>query len=127
MNEIDKIVSLKDWIDSFWNFQEQDLKYFKNLISKKNPFDPEEILLNIKERIQARKAFYQIYKYLPRKDLTLEELEWAEQKLAEIIIREELITDLINKTLEILTVLIDYDYSKSINISEVIPNSFILH
>ncbi|WP_156955596.1 hypothetical protein [Thermodesulfobacterium hydrogeniphilum] len=127
MEEMDKIVSLKDWIDSFWNFQEEDLKYFKGLITKKNPFDPEEILVNIKERINARKVFYQIYKYLPRKDLPLNELEWAEQKLAEILVREELITDLINKTLEVLTFLIDQDQDKSLNISEIFPNSFILH
>jgi len=124
MERMDKIVSLKDWIDSFWNFQEEDLKYFQNLITKKIPFDPEEILKNIKERMQTRRAFYQIYKYLPKRDLSLAELEWAEQKLTEIIYREELITNLINKILELLTLLVD---PENFQISQISTDSFILH
>jgi hypothetical protein len=124
MERMDKIVSLKDWINSFWNFQEEDLKYFQNLITKKIPFDPEEILKNIKERMQTRRAFYQIYKYLPKRDLSLAELEWAEQKLTEIIYREELITNLINKILELLTLLVD---PENFQISQISTDSFILH
>jgi len=80
MEPSDKIVNLKDWINSFWNFQEEDLQYLQNLIIRKLPLDPEEIINNLRERIKTRKAFYQIYKYLPRKDLSAKDLEWAEQK-----------------------------------------------
>jgi len=124
MKDSDKIVSLKDWIDSFWNFQEEDLQYLQNLITKKIPFDPEEIINNIKERFKIRKAFYQIYKHLPRKDLSLKDLEWAEQKLAEILYREELITDLTNKILDLLTFFIEFE---KFHLTEVSSNPFLIH
>ena len=124
MKEYDKIVSLKDWINSFWNFQEEDLKYFQSLITKKSPLDPEEIINNIKERFQTRKAFYQIYKHLPRKDLSITDLEWAEQKLAEIVYREELITNLVNKILDFLTFFVE---PEKFSVSEIPSNPFIVH
>lgn len=124
MKDSDKIVSLKDWIDSFWNFQEEDLQYLQNLIVKKKPLDPEEIINNIKERFKTRKAFYQIYKHLPRKELSVKDLEWAEQKLAEILYREELITDLTNKILDILTFFIE---SENFSITEIPSNPFLMH
>jgi len=124
MEGVDKIVSLKDWINSFWNFQEEDIQYLQNLIVKKIPLDPEEVINNIKERFKTRKAFYQIYKHLPRKDLSVRDLEWAEQKLAEILYREELITDLTNKILDILTFFVE---SEKFPISETPSNPFLMH
>jgi len=124
MKNSDKIVSLKDWIDSFWNFQEEDLQYLQSLITKKIPFNPEEIINNIKERFKTRKAFYQIYKHLPRNDLSLKDLEWAEQKLAEILYREELITNLTNKILDLLTFFIEFE---NFYLTEVSSNPFLIH
>ncbi|MCD6489744.1 MAG: hypothetical protein J7K20_03340 [Thermodesulfobacterium sp.] len=124
MDKVDKIVSLKDWINSFWNFQEEDIQYLQNLIVKKVPLDPEEVINNIKERVKTRKAFYQIYKYLPRKDLSVRDLEWAEQKFAEILYREELITDLTNKILDILTFFVEYE---KFPISETSSDPFLMH
>ena len=40
----DKILSLKDWIDSFWHFQEEDLNFFKNLLTRGKLPNVEEIL-----------------------------------------------------------------------------------
>ncbi len=122
MDGSDRIVSLKDWIDSFWDFQEEDLKYFQDLMNKKIPFNPEDILKNIKDRMQTRRAFYQIYKHLPKKELPIHELEWAEKKLAEIVYREELITSMVNKILEILTLLIEPGAEIS-----TFEHNFILH
>ncbi len=124
MKDTDRVVSLKDWIDSFWNFQEEDLQYLQNLIVKKAPLDPEEIVNKIKERIKARKAFYQIYKHLPRKDLSAKDLEWAEQKLAEILYREELITSLTYKLLDLLTFFIECD---NFSLTEASSNPFLMH
>lgn len=118
------IVNLKDWINSFWNFQEEDLQYLQNLILKKIPLDPEEIINNLKERSKMRRAFYQIYKHLPKKDLSINDLEWAEQKLAEILHREELITNLINKILNILELFLE---SEKIPLSEISSNPFLMH
>lgn len=124
MKVSDKIVSLKDWINSFWNFQEEDLQYLQNLIVKKKPLDPEEIINNIKERFKTRKAFYQIYKHLPRKELSVKDLEWAEQKLAEILYREELITDLTNKILDLLTFFVELE---NFSITGIPSNPFLMH
>jgi len=123
MENTDRILDLKDWIESFWIFQEEDLKYFQDLINKKIPFDPEEVLKSIKERMNQRRAFYQIYKHLPKKELSLPELEWAEQKLVQIVYREELITTMVNKILEILSLLIE----PSGDISQIEQTSFVLH
>uniref|UniRef100_A0A7V5XFM5 Uncharacterized protein n=1 Tax=Thermodesulfobacterium geofontis TaxID=1295609 RepID=A0A7V5XFM5_9BACT len=124
MEPSDKIVNLKDWINSFWNFQEEDLQYLQNLIIRKLPLDPEEIINNLRERIKTRKAFYQIYKYLPRKDLSAKDLEWAEQKLAEIIYREDLITELTNKILDLLTFFVE---SEKIPFPDIPSNPFLVH
>ncbi len=124
MKDTDKIVSLKDWIDSFWNFQEEDLQYLQNLLVKKNPLDPEDIINNIKERIKTRKAFYQIYRHLPKKELSVKDLEWAEQKLAEILYREELITSLTYKLLDLLTFFIECD---NFSLTEASSNPFLMH
>lgn len=124
MEKTDKIVSLKDWINSFWAFQEEDLQYLQKLIIKKTPLDPEEVINNIKERFKTRKAFYQIYKHLLKKDLSINELEWAEQKLAEILCREELITNLTNQILDLLTFFVEYERFPIISLSS---NPFLLH
>lgn len=101
MNE-DRLLTLKDWIESFWNFQEEDLKYFNSLIEKNSSFDPEKVLTNLKERMKIRKAYYQIYKYLNWKDLSCQDLVWVESKLNEILKREEIITNLIGNLLDVL-------------------------
>jgi predicted transcriptional regulator len=88
MEPPNKVVDLKDWINAFWNFQEEDLQYLQNLIIKKTPLDPEEIINNLKERIKTRKAFYQIYKHLPKKDLSPKDLEWAEKNLQKLYIEK---------------------------------------
>lgn len=99
----DRLLTLKDWIKSFWNFQEEDLEYFNILVENNISIDPEEILTKLKERMKIRKAYYQIYKYLNWKDLSCEDLIWVESKLNEIIKREEFITNLIGKLLEALS------------------------
>lgn len=124
MEPSDKIVNLKDWINSFWNFQKEDLQYLQDLIINNAPFDPEEIINNLRERFKKRKAFYQIYKHLPQKDLSVNDLEWAEEKLKEIIYREKLITDLINKILDLLTFFIE---SEALSFPEISSNPFLLH
>jgi hypothetical protein len=101
----DKILSLKDWIDSFWHFQEEDLNFFKNLLTRGKLPNVEEILKTLKERMQLRRAYYQIYKHLSWRDLPLTELEWVERKLTEILKREEIITEMIDKFLDFLTYL----------------------
>ncbi|PMP94963.1 MAG: hypothetical protein C0169_05915 [Thermodesulfobacterium geofontis] len=124
MEPLDKIVSLKDWINSFWDFQKEDLQYLQDLIIKNTPFDPEEIINSLRERFKKRRAFYQIYKHLPNKDLSVNDLEWAEKKLKEIIYREELITDLVNKILDLLTLFIE---SEELSFLEISSNPFLLH
>lgn len=98
----DRLLTLKDWIESFWNFQEEELKYLHNLIEKSSSLNLERILNELKERMKIRKAYYQIYKYLNWKDLPCKDLLWVESKLNEILQREEVIANLIEKFLDVL-------------------------
>lgn len=124
MNTKDKVLSLKDWIESFLVFQEEDFQFFQDLLNKKIPFDPENILLKIKNRMDTRKAFYQLYKYLPWEDLSINERKMIEKKLYKILYREELITEFVTKLLEALTYLI---YSESSTEFQLTSNPFIIH
>ncbi|RKX59522.1 MAG: hypothetical protein DRP29_04420 [Thermodesulfobacteriota bacterium] len=124
MNTKDRVLSLKDWIESFLVFQEEDFQFFQDLLNKKIPFDPENILLKIKNRMDTRKVFYQLYKYLPWEELSMNERKMVEKKLYKILYREELITEFITKLLEALTYLI---YSESSTEFQLTSNPFIIH
>lgn len=121
----DRLLTLKDWIESFWNFQEEELEYFNNLIDKTSSLDLEKVLMEIKERMKVRKAYYQIYKHLNWKDLPCKDLIWIESKLNEIIKREEFITNLVGKFLDLLSSI--YSCSKEEKEGFNFEKSSILH
>ncbi|AIH04788.1 MULTISPECIES: hypothetical protein [Thermodesulfobacterium] len=112
MENQDKVISLEDWIDLFWQFQEEDIKYFQNLVSTQKSFEPEEILKNIKERVNMRKVFYQFYKHLSKKDFSSDPSGEIEQKLSALFYREEMITRMINKVLELLSIMVGVEEQK---------------
>jgi len=122
----DKLITVEDWIESFWNFQEEDFKYFQQIISNFNSFDPEEVLKNIKERMKARKIFYQIYKYLPSYEFNLNNLDYFQKKLNQIIYREEMITDMISKILDLLFVIMGVN-DQVLGLNKVRIGSFTVH
>ena len=107
MEKTDRVLSLKDWVESFWAFQEEDFSFFQELLQKKRIFDPEGILQTIKHRMKARKAFYQFYKYLSWKDVPANEVEDIKKRVEEVLYREELITEMVNKLLEVLSLLVE--------------------
>ncbi len=107
MKKDDRLLSLKDWVESFWNFQEEDFSFFNQLLQKKNLFDPEIILKTLKHRMKTRKAFYQFYKHLSWKDIPSNELDKVKKKIEEVLYREEIITEMTNKLLEVLSMLIE--------------------
>ncbi|MFN4132453.1 MAG: hypothetical protein ACK4GE_05180 [Caldimicrobium sp.] len=100
--EKDSILTIKDWIESFWDFQEEDLKLFMKDFREKFQ-DPKAFISEIKNRIQTRKAFYKIFKHLSIKDIPEEELPFIERKLEEILAREAFITENMEKILEIFS------------------------
>ncbi|MFN3921933.1 MAG: hypothetical protein ACK4K4_06005 [Caldimicrobium sp.] len=100
--EKDSILTIKDWIESFWDFQEEDLKLFMKDFREKFK-DPKAFISEIKNRIQTRKAFYKIFKHLSIKDIPAEELPFIERKLEEILAREAFITENMEKILEIFS------------------------
>ncbi|QER42490.1 hypothetical protein F1847_06925 [Thermodesulfobacterium sp. TA1] len=112
MENQDKVISLEDWINLFWDFQEEDIKYFQDLVSNNKPFDPGEVLNNIKERVRTRKIFYQFYRYLSKKNFSFDLSGDLEQKLNALFYREEMITKMINKVLEILSVMVGIEEQK---------------
>lgn len=102
IEERDKILTLKDWIESFWAFQEEDIRFFKEEFSGKIK-QPRELLVELKERMRMRKAYYKLFKHLSWRDLPKEEWTWVCDKLDEILARENLITETINKILSVIS------------------------
>ncbi len=98
----DKVLTLKEWIESFWKFQEEDIRFFKEEVYQKIR-NPKELLNELRERIKTRQAYYGLFRHLSWRDLTKEELSWACDKLDEILARETVITGIINKTLDLIS------------------------
>lgn len=102
MQERDSLLTLKDWIESFWQFQEEDIKFFLEDLKEKI-LNPKEFLKELKNRMQTRKAYYKLFKHLSWRDVPNEDLPWVLQKMDEILARETIITDTIEKVLEIIS------------------------
>lgn len=104
MEAKDSLLTIKDWIESFLNFQEEDFQFFKDKEAlKEKLLKPKEFLDHIRKRMEMRKAFYKLFKHVSWNNLTPEDLIWSHQKLDEILEKETLITDLINKVLDVIT------------------------
>jgi len=103
MAEKDSLLTIKDWIESFWQFQEEDINFFKEGDLKEKILKPREFLAHIRERMQERRVFYKLFKHVVWGDLTPDEVAWIQAKLDEILARETAITEAINKILEILS------------------------
>lgn len=122
----DKIITIEDWVESFWKVQEEDFRYFQEITTNFNFLDPEEVLKNIKERMKTRKIFYQIYKYLPKHEIDMNSSFYLQERINQIIHREELITEMINKILDLLSTLIGIE-SSALNLVEVKKETPIVH
>lgn len=102
MDEKDKVLTLKDWIESFWAFQEEDIRFFKEELKEKLK-SPQDLLNDLRSRMQTRRVYHNIFKHLSWRDLPPEELNWAYNKLDEIIARENIINDAINRILDVIS------------------------
>uniref|UniRef100_A0A832GN45 Uncharacterized protein n=1 Tax=Caldimicrobium thiodismutans TaxID=1653476 RepID=A0A832GN45_9BACT len=101
MEERDKILTIKEWIESFWALQEEDIRFFREEFRGKIK-QPKELLEELKERMRRRQVFYKLFKHLSWRDLPKEEWTWVCDKLDEILARENLITETINKILDVV-------------------------
>lgn len=126
MSPQDKILTIEDWVESFWKFQEEDFRYFQEIATNFNSLDPEEVLKNIKERMKTRKIFYQIYKYLPKHEIDINSSLYLQERINQIIHREELITEMINKILDFLSTLIGVE-STTLNLTDIKRETLIVH
>jgi hypothetical protein len=106
MQEKDSILTLKDWIKSFWELQEEDIRFFLEEF-KERMRDPKALLDELKFRMNRRRAFYSMFRHLSWRDLPLEELTWVEKKMDELLARESFITETLNKILEIFDDLLE--------------------
>ncbi|MFN3567721.1 MAG: hypothetical protein ACK4UR_02290 [Caldimicrobium sp.] len=102
MKEKDTLLTVKDWINSFWEFQEEDIKFLTEEIKEKIK-DPKNFLIELKQRMQTRKTFYNLFKHLSLRDVSLEEFPWVEKKLEEILEREKLISVTVDNILDIIS------------------------
>ncbi|MFN3505120.1 MAG: hypothetical protein ACK4Y7_02775 [Caldimicrobium sp.] len=104
MKERDSILTVKDWINSFWEFQEEDIKLLTKDLREKFS-DPKNFLEELRQRMRTRKAFYNLFKHLSLRDVPPEEFPWVERKLDEILARETLISETLEKILDIISTL----------------------
>ncbi len=104
MQEKDSLLTLKDWIESFWQFQEEDFKFLLEDLKEKI-LDPKAFIKELKNRMQTRRAYYKIFKHLSWRDVPAEELPQVFKKLDEILARETIITQTIEKVVEIFSAL----------------------
>lgn len=115
----DKVLTLREWIESFWKFQEDDLRFFKEEVYQKMK-NPRELLDELRERMKTRQVYYRLFKHLSWRDLPKEEWTWACDRLDEILARETLITEIINKILELLSdILFGEDSEKDLKTFQV--------
>lgn len=102
MEEKDSVLTIKDWVKSFWELQEDDFRFFLEDF-KKLMRDPKALLRELKLRMNRRKVFYNIFKHLSWRDLPVEEFNWVQNRIDELLARESLITETVNKILDIMS------------------------
>lgn len=114
MQERDSLLTIKDWIESFWQFQEEDIKFFLEDLKEKIK-KPKEFMEELKRRLQTRRVYYRLFKHLSWRDVPSEELPWVLQKIDEILARETIITNTIDKIVEILSeIFLEEDEAKEL-------------
>ena len=116
MENKDKILSINEWIENFLKFQDEDFALFKELFQKKDIFEIKDILYTIKKRMKERRKFYSFYKHVSLNDLSLRERLEVHKKLSYILAREELITEIVEKILQFLTLLVSPSFQNQENI-----------
>lgn len=127
MQERDSLLTLKDWVESFWEFQEEDLKFFSEDL-KENLLDPKAFIKELRNRMQTRRAYYRIFKHLSWRDVPTQELPWVFQKLDEILERETIITNAIEKVLEIFSgIFLEEDLKELIQTGALIKEEKIIY
>jgi len=93
-----RVCTLKDWLKAFSRKQEEDLHFFVGLLTSGKV--SKEISREVSRRLQERQEFGRFFKTLSWHNLSLEELQWCEKKMEEIISREDTIKDILDKILK---------------------------
>ncbi len=94
-----RLCTLKDWLEAFYRKQEDDLRFFAELLT--SPRASKEVSQELNRRLRERRLFSSFFKTLSWHHLSLEELEWCEKRMEEILQREEDIRTLLDRLLEI--------------------------
>ena len=92
-----RLCTLKDWLEAFSRKQEEDLQFLLDLLER--PRVSMEISRELQNRLRQRRLFSSFFKKLTWHQLPLEELEWCERKMEEILRREEEIKTLLDRLL----------------------------
>ncbi|MBX6422632.1 hypothetical protein [Thermosulfurimonas sp. F29] len=92
-----RLCTLKDWLEAFSRKQEEDLQFLLDLLER--PRVSVEISRELQNRLRQRRLFSSFFKKLTWHQLSLEELEWCERKMEEILRREEEIKTLLDRLL----------------------------
>ncbi len=102
----DSLLTLKDWIQTLWDIQEEDLKFLSEDV-KALVKNPKELINELRVRMDRHKTLYNLYPFLSWNNLSSQDMEWSLKKLTKLMEREKFITDYVNKILDILTKILD--------------------
>ncbi len=94
-----RVCTLKDWLKAFSQKQEEDFKFFSDLLAE--PRVTRELAEEIQRRLYERRKFSAIFKTLSWQNLSTEELAWCERKLEEVLRKEDELHKLVDLLLEI--------------------------
>ena len=102
---IDRLLTFEDWIDTYWQLQDEDLEFLTQENLRERFFsDPKGLLKELRERTRRRKEAFQFFKHLNIQDIPEDKIEEVQRKLDLLALRENLLNDLIGKILELFEI-----------------------
>ena len=94
-----RVCTLKDWLEAFYLKQEDDLQFFEDLLAY--PRISKDVSQEIRRRLDERRQFSSFFKSISWHDLSLEDLQWCEKKMEEILLREDHIKEVLDRLVEV--------------------------
>ncbi|WP_297057541.1 hypothetical protein [Thermosulfurimonas sp.] len=92
-----RLCTLKDWLEAFERKQQDDLRFFREVLSRGEVISG--LSRELRRRLRERQAYSSFFKRLSWHHLSAEELSWCEKKMEEILRREDELRRLLDRLL----------------------------
>ncbi len=100
---MDKELTIDDWLEIYKKVQDEDIAFLTGEELKDLFFsDPPNLLLELKNRGQRRRAIFQFLQYLKFSELSEEKLEEVHKQLTFLVAREKTIHEMVYKILDLM-------------------------